>query len=260
MIQLDFGFGALEAEFWRLVFVMTRIGAAMLAAPLFGTGNVPPQLRVIMAGALAVLVCAWTPVTAPPALLSVNGILMVMGEVLVGVSLGFVLQIAFAAPIIAAEVIGGAMGMSMATSVDPNSGTNSPALGQYFTVVLTVIFLALGGHMQWFALVIESYNVFPPGQTWLGAEKLAEIAGFASGMFLTAVAIALPVTLVLLVVQVVTGVLSRSAPALNLFALGLPAGVIAGIAALIVSAPLLTDQLTDLSANALTDARSVLIR
>ena len=67
-------------------------------------------------------------------------------------------------------------------------------------------------------------------------------------------------TLVLLVVQVVTGVLSRSAPALNLFALGLPAGVLAGIAALIASAPLITDQMTDLSAAAIEQTRSVMIR
>lgn len=260
MIGIDFGFGPVEGEFWRLVFAMTRIGAAMLAAPLFGSGNVPMQLRVILAGALAVLVCAWTPLQAPPALLSAQGILIVAGEVLVGLTLGFVLQLSFAAPVIAAEVIGGSMGMAMATSVDPNSGTQSPALGQYFGVVLTVIFLALGGHLQWIALLVESYQTFPPGETWLGAGKMAEIAGFATTMLVTAVAIALPVTLVLLVVQVVTGVLSRSAPALNLFALGLPAGVLAGIAALIISAPLLTDQMTDITANAIVETRSVLTR
>lgn len=260
MIALSFGFGAVEAEFWRLLFVMTRIGAAMLAAPIFGAGSVPPQVRVIVTGAIAVLVCAWTPVQVPPALFSVQGFLAIAGEALVGLSLGFVLQIAFAAPVIGAEVIGGAMGMSMATAVDPNSGAQSPALGQYFTVVITLIFLALGAHLQWIALVIESYRVFPPGDTWLGPEKFSAIAGFATTMFVTAVAIALPVTLVLLVVQVVTGVLSRSAPALNLFALGLPAGVLAGIAALIAAAPLLTDQLTDLSALAIEQTKEVLVR
>lgn len=251
MIELNFGFGALEAEFWRLLFVMTRVGAAMVAAPLFGMGGVPPQVRVIATGAVAVMICAWLPVQAPPALLSLAGMVIVAGEVLVGLSLGFVLQMAFAAPVIAAELIGGSMGMSMATSVDPNSGAQSPALGQYFTVVITLIFLALGGHLQWLSLVVESYKVFPPGETWLGAERFAEIAGFATTMFATAVAIALPVSMILLVVQVVTGVLSRSAPALNLFALGLPAGVLAGIAALIVSAPILTDQVTELSATAI---------
>ncbi len=260
MTGLDFGFGALEAEFWRLIFVMTRIGAAMLAAPIFGAGAVPPQIRIIATGAVAVLVCAWTPVAAPPALLSLQGMVTVAGEVLVGLTLGFVLQIAFAAPVMAAEVIGGSMGMSMAVSVDPNSGAQSPTLGQYFTVVLTLIFLALGAHLQWIGLVIESYRVFPPGETWLGADKIADIAGFATTMFATAVAIALPVSLVLLVVQVLTGVLSRSAPSLNLFALGLPAGVLAGLAALIIALPIITDQMTDLSATAITQTRSILLR
>jgi flagellar biosynthetic protein FliR len=260
VLQLDFGFGPLENEFWRLVFVMTRVGAALVAAPLFGMAGVPAQARVMMSGAISVLICAWSPVAAPANLLSVPGMVSVAGEVLVGVSLGFVLQFAFAAPVIAAEMIGGAMGMSMATAVDPNSGSQSPALGQYFTVVVTLIFLALGGHLQWIALVIESYRVFPPGQTWLGPEKLAEIASFGGTMFVTAVAIALPVSLIMLVVQVVTGVLSRSAPALNLFALGLPAGVLAGIAGLIVAAPVLTDQASLLTSDALAATARVLAK
>ncbi|WP_404482539.1 flagellar biosynthetic protein FliR [Novosphingobium sp. BL-52-GroH] len=257
MIGLDFGFGSLEAEFWRLVFVMTRIGAALVAAPLFGAVTVPPQVRVMVAGAVAVMVCAWTQVQAPAQLLSAPGILMVMGEVLVGLTLGFVLQLSFAAPVIAAEIIGGGMGMNMAVAVDPVAGTQSPALGQYFMVVLTVVFLALGAHLQWFALVVRSYEVLPPGQTWLGPARFALVAGFASQMLLTAVAIALPVTLVLLVVQLVTGVLGRSAPALNLFSLGMPAGVLGGIAALMISAPVLNDMVARLSAEALAQVAEV---
>ncbi|MGF7155176.1 flagellar biosynthetic protein FliR [Novosphingobium gossypii] len=257
MNGVDFGFGPLEAEFWRLVFVMTRIGAALVAAPLFGAVTVPPQVRVMVAGALAVLVCAWTQVQAPPQLLSVPGLLTVMGEVLVGLTLGFILQLSFAAPIIAAEIIGGGMGMNMAVAVDPVAGTQSPAIGQYFMVVMTVVFLALGAHLQWFGLVIQSYDVFPPGQTWLGPERFSLVSGFAGQMFLTAVAIALPVTLVLLVVQLVAGVLSRSAPALNLFSLGLPMGVLGGIAAMMISAPVLTDLVTRLSAEALDHAEEL---
>ncbi|SFF76226.1 flagellar biosynthetic protein FliR [Novosphingobium sp. CF614] len=258
MINLDFGFGPLEAEFWRLLFVMTRIGAALVAAPMFGTVSVPPQLRVIGAGAIAVMICAWTDVQAPAALFSLAGMLSVAGEVLVGLTLGFVLQLSFAAPVVAAEVIGGGMGLNMAMAVDPTSGTQSPALGQYFMVVLTLIFLALGAHLQWFALVVDSYRAFPPGHTWLGAERFATVAGFATQMFVTAVTIALPVSLVLLIVQIVTGVLSRSAPSLNLFSLGLPAGVMAGIAALVLSAPVLTDLVVRLSADAITATSEIM--
>jgi flagellar biosynthesis protein FliR len=260
MTGLNFGFGPVEAEFWRLLFAMTRIGAAMLAAPFFGAAHVPVQARVIATGAVAVLVCAWTPFAAPPALFSVQGIVILAGEVLVGLALGFVLQVAFAAPTIAAEVIGGAMGMGIVTTADPHSGAHSPALGQYFSVVLTLVFLATGGHLQWTALLVESYAVLPPGETWLGAGKFAEIASFATALFVTAVSIALPVTLVLLVVQLVTGVLSRSAPALNLFSLGLPMGVLAGLAALIAAAPLITDRMADVTTAAVANARQVLLR
>lgn len=260
MIQLDFGFGSLEAELWRLVFVMCRIGAAMLAAPFFGAAAIPAQLRVGMAGAFAVMVCATTPITAPDNLLSAQGLLALAGEIFIGLALGFVLQISFAAPVIAAEIMGGGMGMSMASTADPTHGARSPAFGQYFTVVLTLIFLALGAHLHWLRLIMESYQTFPPGQTWLGADRLAIMAGFASTMFLTALAIALPVTLVLLLMQMLTGVLSRSAPSLNLFALGLPAGVLAGLGALIAAVPVLGDQLTILSTTAIEQTAAIITR
>jgi len=261
VIALEFGFGSLEAEFWRLLFVMSRIGAAMVAAPFFGAGSVPPQVRVIASGAIAVLVCAWMPEVQPPeALLSIDAMVILAGELLIGLSLGFILQLAFMAPVLAAEVIGGSMGMSMAVAVDPNSGAQSPALGQYFTVVMTLIFLGLGAHLHWIALVIESYRAFPPGETWLGPDRIETIGMFAATMFATAVAIALPASLVLLLVQLVTGVLSRSAPSLNLFALGLPAGVLAGIVALIISAPVLSDRIVELTGLALDASGELLAR
>lgn len=261
MIALDFGLGAIEQEFWRVVFLMTRIGAALFAAPFFGAALVPVTARVSAAWALAIFVAAWFPaITAPPSLFSAAGLLAVAGEILVGLALGFVLQIAFAAPVMAAELIGGGMGMSMAVAADPTGGGQTTAFGQYFAIVLTLIFLAVGAHLHWIALLVESYRSFPPGETWLGAERFGLVASFAGTMFETAVRIALPVTLVLLLAQILTGVLSRSAPSLNLFALGLPAGVLAGIAALIMAAPLLYGQLEDLVEVSLGQAENVITR
>ena len=261
MNALDFGLGAVEHDFWHVAFLMTRIGAALFAAPFFGAAAVPVTARVCVAWALAIFVAVWFPgIATPEALFSVTGLMAVAGEVAIGLALGFVLQIAFAAPVLAAELIGGGMGMSMAVTADPNGGGQTTAFGQYFTIVLTVIFLAVGAHLKWVALLVESYRSFPPGDTWLGAGRFELIASFAGAMFETAVRIALPVTLVLLLVQLLTGVLSRSAPSLNLFALGLPAGVLAGIGALVVAAPLLVDQFTDLVSVSLDQAESVIVR
>ena len=260
MIGIDFGFGPLEHEFWRLMFVMTRIGAALFAAPLFGASAVPPQVRVVMTGALAVLVCAWTPVVAPVAILSLPGLVTLAGEVLIGVALGFVLQLAFAAPVMGAELIGAGMGMSIAASADPVNGAHSAMFGQYFTVVMTVLFFAIGAHLDWISLLVDSYRTFPPGAAWFSPARLHLIDRFAGEMFIAGLGIALPVAVLLLVVHIVTGVVGRSAPALNLFALGLPAGVLAGIAAMIVSAPLITDRLADLAHGALAQAALLLAK
>ena len=259
MIALDLGIGGLEGDLWRVVFLMTRIGAALLAAPFFGASNIPVMVRVSFTGAMAIFVSIWLPeIVTPPALLTLDGMLALAGEALIGLMLGFVLQIAFAAPTIAAEVIGGSMGMSMAQTSDPGTGGTTTAFGQYFIIVLTLIFLATGAHLQWIALVTESYRAFPPGQTWVAPERFEAIAGFGGTLFETALRIALPVTVILLLVQIVTGILSRSAPSLNLFALGLPAGVLAGIAALIIAAPLIYDQFGDLVEVALGQAESVM--
>ncbi|OBX18845.1 flagellar biosynthetic protein FliR [Erythrobacter sp. QSSC1-22B] len=261
MIGLDFGFGALEQDMWRVVFLMTRIGAALLAAPFFGAASVPMTVRVALTGALAIFTSIWLPaIETPAALLSLDGLLAICGEVIVGLALGFVLQLAFAAPTIAAELIGGGMGMSMAMASDPMGGGTTTAFGQYFLIVLTLIFLATGAHLHWIALVTESYQVFPPGETWLGPDRFLAIAGFATSMFETGLRIALPVVLVLLLVQVLTGILSRSAPSLNLFALGLPAGVLAGIAALVISAPLIYDQFLGIVERSLEQTESLMIR
>jgi flagellar biosynthetic protein FliR len=252
------GLGLLEAQLWQVIFVMVRVGAALVAAPIFGARGVPVQVRIVLSAAVAIFVLNWVPVTLPPDMASVDAMMAVAGEAVIGFALGFVLQLAFSAPLLAGEQIAGAMGMAMVTAVDPASGNQSGALGQLLGIVLSLIFLAVGGHLLWLRLVIESYRLLPPmGGNWSLAEQGWLVASFASQALATAVAIALPVTLVLLLVQIVTGVISRSAPSLNLFALGLPAGVLAGLAALIMAMPLFGDLFVSVATTAIENVGQV---
>lgn len=259
MSMAALGLGPLETEFWRVAFLMTRIGAAMLAAPLFGAAGVPVLVRTAATGAIAVFVAVWVPVPGTAAGLGLNlaGLLAVLGEVLIGLALGFTLQIAFAAPLLAAELISGGMGMSMAVAASPDGEGQRSVFGNFLSIAMTLIFLGLGGHLAWLRVVIESYAAFPPGETWLAPERFAAIAHYGGALFAAGVGIALPVTLLLLIVQLVTGVLSRAAPALNIFALGLPLGVLAGLAGLIASLPLLFADLAQLSATGLVAVRDL---
>jgi flagellar biosynthetic protein FliR len=258
MNVLDFGFAGLEQQLWQVLFLSIRCGAALLAAPMVGGMMVPPQLRALLAIVLAVFVANWVPIPALPEMLSFAAVLAVIQEVVIGAAMGFVLQIAFAVPLIAAEQISGTMGLAIATSIDPASGAQAGALGTYFGLILTLLFYAIGGHLLWFELLVESYRIIPAGSTGFGVTSARDIVLFAGYGFATAAAIALPVVLVLLCVQVITGTISRSAPALNLFALGLPAGVFAGIAALIIVMPIVVEQFIGLLTAALEQSAALL--
>lgn len=243
MNVLDFGFASIEAQLWQILFLSIRCGAALLAAPMIGGVTVPAPLRILLSLVLGYFVATWVPLVPPPAMASLAAILAVLQEVAVGLMLGFVLQLAFAIPLIAAEQISGTMGLAIATAIDPASGAQGTALGSFFGLVLSLLFYASGAHLLWFQLLIESYRLLPAGSFVLGAWRAESVVLFFGYGLATAAAVALPVVLVLLLVQILTGLLARSAPSLNLFALGLPAGVLAGVAALIIAMPMIVAQL-----------------
>ena len=251
MNVLDFGFAGLEAQLWQVLFLSIRCGAALMAAPVLGGMAVPVQLRALLSVVVGVFVASWLPLPQIPAMMSFAALLAIVQEALIGAAMGFVLQLAFAIPLIAAEQIAGTMGLAIATSIDPSSGSQAGALGSFFSITMTLLFYAVGGHLLWFQLLVESHRLVPPGSFAFGADNARNIVMFMGYGLATAAAIALPVVLVLLLVQIVTGIVSRSAPALNLFALGLPAGVLAGIAALIVMMPIIIDQFARVIAVAL---------
>lgn len=220
---------------------MVRIGAAFVVAPVFGAVGVPLQVRVALSGAIGVLVLAAHPIVAPPTVFSLATFMSVAGEALVGFSLGFVLQIAFAGPLVASEIIGSSMGLSFASTIDPLNGRSTPALGQFFTLMLTLLFLSMDGHLVLVDLLVRSYDVLPPGSAWLAPAQVKGIALFGAYAFLAGLLLALPVGFLLLCLNMVVGMMSRAAPALNLFAVGIPASVAVGVIALAVAFPAMGD-------------------
>ncbi|WP_287980086.1 flagellar biosynthetic protein FliR [Sphingomonas sp.] len=235
------GFGlSIEPQLWALVFVMIRIGAAFVVAPVFGAVSIPLPVRVSLSGAIGIFVLAVHPVTPPAQIFAAATFLAVAAEALVGLAIGFVLQIAFSAPLVAAEIIGGSMGLGFANTIDPQNGRSTPALGQFFSVMLTLLFLSVDGHLVLVELLVKSYQTMPPG-TWLAPDRLKQIALFGGYAFLAGMLLALPVGFLLLCLNLVVGMVSRAAPALNLFSVGLPASLAVGVIALAVAFPAMGD-------------------
>ena len=228
-----------------LMLASVRPGAAFLAAPVFGAPQVPVLLRFVLAVAVGVPGSMLATVILPSdGLASVAGFALIIGEVIIGLALGFALQTGFAATSIAGEAIGNAMGLGFAATIDPMSGHGTPAIGQVLTILATLLFLAMDGHLAFISVVLESYRLLPVGGGLLSAEAVGAVVKLGGAMFAASVVLALPVVTGVILVQLVMAMLARSAPALNLFAVGLPAALLGGLVLFAFAMPMLGGAIT----------------
>ena len=214
-----------------------RISALFSIAPLFGSATVPARMRIAAAAAITLVLAPSLP--APPAIdvLSADGVLAVATELFIGLSMGFTLQLVFAALQIAGELVATTMGLSMAQMTDPVNGTQVPVLGQLFFMTGMLLFLSLNGHLALLGMLAESFRHVPVGAPGPAGDELWAMLGVASHMFAAAVKVALPAVTALLAANVMLGVITRSAPQLNLFAFGLPITTVLGLVLLLVALP-----------------------
>jgi flagellar biosynthetic protein FliR len=160
---------------------------------------------------------------------------------------------------LASELIGTSMGLNFAASIDPQHGASSPALGQFFSVLVTLLFLSVDGHLVLVDTVVRSYGALPPGAAWLSAGQLRDIAAFGGYAFLAGLLLALPVGFLLLCLNLVMGMMSRAAPSLNLFAIGLPASLALGVIALAAAFPVMGDFMLVIVREGLSATRALVL-
>jgi flagellar biosynthetic protein FliR len=220
--------GQLESWVAQGFFPFVRIGACLMVAPMFGARFVPTRSRVVLAAALTALVAPLMP-DSGIAPFSPAGFVVVVQQLLVGVALGFALQVVFDSLGLAGQLLANSMGLSFAFNVDPLRGSSTAALGQLYIILATLTFLALGGHLALIEVLVKGFNTLPIGTEGLGAEKLWGLVLWGGQLFTGAISIALPGVTALLIVNLAFGVVSRAAPSLNLFAVGFPISLVVGL-------------------------------
>ena len=137
-----------------------RIAGVVMVAPVFGARLVPMRVRMALSVAATVVIAPLVPVTQPFDLSLASGF-TVLQEVLIGVAIGFCLQMIFDALIIAGQTIAMSMGLGLATMVDPQRGISVPVVSQFFVILGLLIFLALGGHLATVRLIADSFELLP---------------------------------------------------------------------------------------------------
>ena len=215
---LNFMFIAL----FELLFLSLRIGSFLIAAPFFGSRMVPLNVRIILIFSLAIFLQGWVFTPDFINLTTSKLILTIFIELALGLTAGLVFAIAFATVSVAGENIAATSGLSFAMQVDPATGTQAPIVSQFLTLFILMIFFATDSHLVVFSILLESYAYIPIGAD-IDFKRLYEVGFLTSEkLFKNAALIMLPIVGVLVLINLAVGIITRSAPQLNLFSFGFP--------------------------------------
>jgi len=217
-------------QFRTYMLVLLRVSIFLFMFPVFSSPVFPPTLKMGFAMVLSLLFYSVVPVdlTRFP-LDAISTGLLILAEVMVGLTLGLCLRIFFGSVQLAGQVIGFQMGFAMINVVDPQSGANVSIMDQLGYWVCVVVFLILNGHHIIISALINSFELVPVGVFIMQKVLLVKILDLAGGLFLVAIKIGAPVIAALFFVSVGFGLVSKFAPQMNVMIVAFPLKIVAGL-------------------------------
>lgn len=242
---MNFTEAQLLNTFAMLMYPLMRISAMFVSMPVFSVHAMPAQVRVILAGVISFLVIPILPPLPQIEMMSYEGIMIGVEQVAIGLTTGFILQMIFAALIFAGQGIAYGMGLGFASMVDPLNGQQVPVVAQIYMIATTLLFLSLDGHLLLIKLLIDSFTTLPIGQIF-DTNDVWAILTWSSRIFSDGLLLAMPIIISLLLVNIVFGVASKSAPQLQIFSVGFPITLMLGVLLMWVTFPDVLELLPDM--------------
>ncbi|WP_317931696.1 flagellar biosynthetic protein FliR [Halioxenophilus sp. WMMB6] len=210
---------------WPLI----RISAFIVAVPIFGAQVMPARIRLVLAIPLTILVAPLLPTMPDVEMLSLPGMIITVQQFIFGAALGFIFQLLMQLFVVGGQAIAMNMGLGFASMNDPANGVTVTVLSQFYLTMAILLFLSMNGHLILIELIVRSFYAWPVGGAIFSGEQWLEFARLGSWVFAGALVMALPIITALLVVNLAFGVMSRSAPQMNVFAVGFPITLVFGM-------------------------------
>lgn len=237
-----------EAQFnaWMAAYLwpMVRIGAMLLAAPIFSSRQVPVRFRLMLMLLITWMVIPTLPPMPTADVLSHAGIMIMLQQILIGVVMGFILQMLFGILVFGGQMVAYSTGLGFASMVDPQNGVQVPVVAQFYLILTTLLFLLSNGHLLAIELLADSFQSMPVAVDGISRNGLLDIVAWGSRLFAGGLLIALPIVGAMLMVNMGMGVVMRAAPQLNIFSVGFPITMLLGFALMWVTLPSLFDLFT----------------
>lgn len=224
--------------FSQVLLGFTRASGMIMSAPIFQSRNIPPQVKVVLAFGLALLVA--------PFIVGVidfkqytfgMAVFTLLQELLIGLIMGFMINLTMYAIQIAGYFFDVQMGFSMINILDPTTGSQIPLMGQINYIMASLIFLAINGHHTVITSFIQSYQVIRPGMFLVKKEAIGVFVMAFSNMFYLGFKIGIPIMGTIFLTDVAMGIIAKLIPQINVFMIGFPVKIILGLIMVIFLIP-----------------------
>jgi flagellar biosynthetic protein FliR len=222
----------------RFALLLIRPGMVVMLAPGLGGRQIPVMAKI---GLTVLLALGLLPAVDVPGSVADTGLVMVvLHEVAVGLALAFALQALVAAAEFAGHLSSYQIGFSYGATIDPTSGVRNTLLVSLYGMLATLAFFAVNGHHALLRALSQSYAGLPIGAGQVSESLVAAVRDLFALVFVVGLRLAAPVLIVLVIVELAIGLISRSAPSLSFIVIGYPLRTILGlvvVAALIYTVP-----------------------
>ena len=218
-----------------LLLIVARVSAFFVVLPLFSHRTIPASHRIAFAVVLSWMM--YYTLDVEPFEINGDYILLIIKEVIFGLFIGLLAYIIMSAVQIAGGFIDFQMGFAMANVIDPQTGTQSPLIGQFLNTLALLLLLALNGHHLLLDGIFYSYQFMPMEMIWpaFGQENYVEfIMKTFAGVFAVAFQMSIPIVATIFLVDIALGITARTVPQLNIFVIGFPIKIAVGFLVLVV--------------------------
>lgn len=211
-----------EIVYLNLLLVLARVSSFFFASPLFSIRNVPKAAKLVIALGVTIIVSMTTPVEQiePSGLIQFGG--MIIREALMGVVLGYSVNIMFLGIQSAGEFIDVFAGLQMSSSYDPITGTNGTFYSNVYNWIAMLVFFNMDGHHYLITGIVNSFLFLPVGENVLFELDINIVTNLLVKTFYISVQLGFPIAVILFLIDVILGTISRVVPQINVFILGMP--------------------------------------
>lgn len=233
----------LTAWIAAFLFPLARILALIASSPVLGNKQIPIRIKISLAMLITVIVAPNIPMPSNIEPASAEGLFILTQQILVGLAMGFTMRLIFTAVEMAGDLAGMQMGLGFASFYDPVNASYTPVIAQFLGILATLAFLSINGHLYMLSALADSFQAFPISTTMPSAAAFRTLAEWGTTIFSHSLQLAMPLIGSLMITNLALGILTRSAPQLNIFAVGFPITLTVGFVTLALSLPYLAPML-----------------